>query len=150
MYLTTNAERTRVKVEQSRYIPGVVLVDPMVDKPVQSGNGSVVILNLGFRGSQLNGSTKFGFGLDEYIKHRLYLQLPDLPDTATVQLRGHSFLKLQEHYELSPESKVFQPTSGTCLIDSVTSSTMFGTLDGVFENPDGVSVAIEGRFRVKM
>lgn len=150
LYLTTDGEKTKVKVEQTRYVPGVVLADPLVDKPVQSGNGSVIILNLGFRGSELTGFTKFGFGLDEYVKHRLYVQLPDLPDTATVKLQGHSFLKLQKHYELSPESKVFQPVVGTCLIDSVTTSALFGTLGGVFENPDGVSVTIIGQFRVKL
>ena len=150
LYMTTDSERTKVKVEQARYIPGVVLVNPLLGEPMQSGNGSVVILNLGFRGSKLTGFVEFGFGLDEYVKHHLYVQLPDLPGTATVQLKKHSFMQLQEHYELSPEAKVFRPTSGICVIDSVTSSTLFGTLDGTFENHDGATVAIEGRFRVKL
>lgn len=150
LYLTTDRETAKVKVEQARYIPGVVLEEQPTDEPVRSGDGSVIILNLGFRGSELTGFSKFGFGLDEYVKHNLYLQLPDIPQAATIQLREHSFLLLQQHYELSPETKVFRPISGTCQIDSVTSSAMFGTLEGSFENSDGASVDLSGRFRVKL
>ena len=150
MYLIADAERTRVKVEQARYIPGVVLANYNAEEKVISGDGSVVILNFGFRGDVITDYTQFGIGFNENVKHRLYLQLPGQPDTATVELKGRSYLQLLKHYELKPEAKLFLPVSGKCVVDSVSSHDLYGTIDGNFENSEGASVKIDGQFKVKM
>ncbi|MEA2030347.1 MAG: hypothetical protein U9N55_01965 [candidate division Zixibacteria bacterium] len=150
MYLTTNAERTKVDVENARYIPGVILVDPQADEKVVSGDSSVIIMNMGFRGNAISNFTSLGIKFDEYVKYRLYLQLHGKPDTTTTILKENSYLWLLKHYELESRDKLFLPVSGTCAIDSVSSHKMYGTIDGHFENAKGATVKIDGRFKVKM
>lgn len=150
LYLETQQKPTKVKIEQTNYVPGTVLLDPYAEKKIVSGDGSTAVLTVGFRGKEVTGLKNLGIGFDEYIKYLLFFQLPSVPKTAAINLTTkNSFVQLLGHYELRQDQKIFLPTSGTLTIDSVSSGNLYCTINGQYENAEKNPVHIYGRFKVK-
>ncbi len=150
LYLTGENVRTKVKVEQTQHIPGTVLGDPYRDPRILSGDGSTALVTMGFRGESFSGFTHFGIGFDQYVRHRLYLQLPAVPESDTIALLENSFMQMLGQYDITEQDKIFLPVEGLFVIDSVTSDRLFGTISGTFENPQKVPVSLDGRFKMKL
>ncbi len=150
LYFETRQKQAKVKIEQTNYVPGTVLLDPYAEKKIISGDGSTVVLTVGFRGKEVTGFKNLGIGFDEYIKYLLFFQLPPVPDTVTFTLTPqNSFVQLLGHYELQPEQKIFLPTTGMLKIDSLSSGNLYCTIDGQYQNTEKNPVHIYGRFKVK-
>lgn len=53
-------------------------------------------------------------------------------------------------YDLSADSKVFLPTRGSFMIDSVTTKNLFGTIEGRYQNKDKAPLGINGQFKIDL
>ena len=106
-------------------------------------------LLLGARGKTLEGDF-LGLDFDDYVRYRLFVELPPILEPTTVRLSGKSFVHLLGHYEIPAESKLFFPVSGTLVIDSLAHGKMFATIDGRYENTEKVPLRINGRFKTKV
>jgi len=150
LYMTFNEAQSKIKIEESKYIPGSVIANPFHDVKIKSGDGSILTIVTGHRGKTMKDMTDIMIGFDKYVKHTIYFQLPALPDTGTYQLKDRSLIQLMAHYELSESSKIFLPVSGFIAIDSINGNKMFGTVRGKYENNDSTPLELDGNFTVKM
>lgn len=150
LHMTGEGHRKKVKVEKTEFIPGTALNDPYADEKIVAGSTSTAILTTGTRWERSEDFRAFMLGFDEYLKCRLYLQLPYPPTASTIDLPGNSFVHLLGRYDLPAESKIFLPVSGSVIVDSATSKSLFGTIDGRYENSSGAPLEFDGRFKVKI
>jgi len=132
------------------YFPGSVIANPFKEIKIKSGNGSILTIITSFRGQTMKDMTDIMIGFDKYIKHKIYFELPALPDTGTYQLKDRSIVQLLAHYELAESTKIFLPVSGFVAIDSINGNKMFGTVRGKYENNEKKPIELDGKFTVKM
>lgn len=145
-----NANQSKLKIEETNYIPGSIIANPFKDVKIKSGDGSMVTFVTGYRGKTMKDMTDIMIGFDKYIRHKIYFQLPALPDTGTYQLNDHSLIQLLGHYELSEASKIYLPISGFIAVDSINGNKMYGTVRGKYENNEKTPLELNGNFTVKM
>ncbi|MEA3297409.1 MAG: hypothetical protein U9R56_06045, partial [candidate division Zixibacteria bacterium] len=120
---------------------------PYADTKVVIGPGNVVVVTVGTRGRSASNAPKGVFSFDEYLKCQIYLQLPDMPKPDTIDLQDNSFVHLLGRYDWSPDDKIFLPDPGVFVVDSVTTSDVFITINGKYENPSGNSFAFDGQMK---
>ena len=150
MSIIFNENQSKLKIEETKYIPGSVIANPFKDVKIKSGDGSMVTFVTGYRGNTMKDMTDIMIGFDKYVKHKIYFQLPSLPDTGTYQLKDRSLIQLLGHYELTETSKIYLPVSGFIAIDSINGNKMFGTVRGKYENNEKTPLELDGNFTVKM
>ncbi len=150
LFVYNNEGQSKVKVTNTQYYPGSLLGDAFTDAKIVSGDGSVAVITTGFRGKKIDGVEKFGLGLDEYNKYRLFLEFDDVPKPTSFELAGRSFIQLMEKYNLAVEDKIFKPISGACVIDSLHGNKVFCTIDGAYDNHKGEVITMKGRFKFKI
>jgi len=150
LYLTSEGSQKKVRVEKAELLVGSALNDPYARQKIISGSSSTAVITTGVRWQQPEDKRVFMLGFDEYLRCRIYLQLPQAPAADTIDLPGRSFVCLLGRYDLPPESKVFLPASGTFIVDSVTAKNLFGTIHGRYENSDGTPLGFDGQFKVKI
>ncbi|HWR83404.1 MAG TPA: hypothetical protein VN285_08880 [Candidatus Deferrimicrobium sp.] len=150
--LTLTAEGTsrKVKVENVEYLVGTKLDNPYSRDKTAAGAANVIIITTGARWPESEGPTDVILRFDEYLRNRLFIQLPVQPEPDTLSLAGNSFVQLLGRYDLSPAAKMFLPTSGTFIIDSVDSRNLFGTIDGSYKSEPGMVYGFSGRIKVKV
>lgn len=150
LYLMTEGEKKKVKVEKTEFIQASRLNDPYADMKILTGSASTVVITAGTRWRQSEDTRVFIFSYDEYLKCRIYLQLPPVPAKDTIRFPGNSFVQVLGRYDLPSESKIFLADSGFVAIDSLTSDELFGTIRGRYQNREGAQLAFEGKFKVKI
>ncbi len=150
LYMMSEGNKKKVKVEKAEFISGSALNDPYAKVKIVDGSASTAIITTGTRWERSENHRAFMLGFDEYLKCRIYLQLPYQPTVDTIVLAGNSFVQLLGRYELPLESKIFLPASGTFVVDSVTSQNLFGAIQGRYENRSGAPLEFDGRFKVKI
>lgn len=149
------AERAKIDVEETTFAPDTKLSDPNGTPWVVAGDRSTVVISLGMRGEPLERGSDIALGFDQYLKYRIYLELPSAPITApdTVPLAGNSVVRLMKFYEIPQTEKTYLPlgNQGIFIIDSVSSGNLFGTFDMAFwENMKGERIGFEGRLKFKV
>jgi hypothetical protein len=149
LYLTAEEYTRKVKVEQTEFVPNSRLNDPYQEEKVLTGDANTAIITTGTRWRRPGDNRTFMFDFDEYLKCRLYVQLPQAIKADTIALENNSFVHLLGRYELPPEAKIFLPVAGSLIVDSSTVEEFFATIDGHYENRDGVPLEFEGQFKVK-
>jgi hypothetical protein len=150
LFLVDGEARTKVKVEKTEFMAGAVLGDPMSRDKVESGDGNCLVLITGSRGRTLDAKTRDLISYDRYIRYRLFVQLAAMVEAGPTALKDNSLLQMMGRYELDAEDKLYYPTGGEMIVDSLADNKLFGTIDGRFENRQGDAVALEGRFKVKI
>ncbi len=150
------AGRAKIDVEETSYAPDTKLSDPNGTPWVVAGDRSTVVISLGMRGEPIEqGAANIALGFDQYLKYRIYLQLPPAPIAATdtVPLAGNSVVRLMKFYEIPQIDKTYLPvgSAGSFIIDSVKSGSLFGTFEDAFwENIKGDRIGFEGRIKFKI
>ncbi len=150
LYLTCEGQVKKVKVEQAQFLPGWTLDDPYGREKIAPGSSVVLLVETGARWERPDDTRIFMLGFDEYLRARVYIQLPEPPVAETIPLEGHSFVHVLGRYDLAPDAKVFLPDSGSFVVDSVTAKRLYGTLHGLYRNNAGAPFAYDGRFKVKI
>ena len=150
LYMTSEGARKKVKVEKAELLAGSALNDPYARQKTIDGLATTVIITTGARWQQSEDRRVFMLGFDEYLRCRIYIQLPQTPVADTIDLQGNSFVHLLGRYDLPTESKIFLPVLGTFVVDSVTSKNLFGAIHGQYENKSGALLGFDGQFKVKI
>jgi hypothetical protein len=148
MYRVEGEVRRGIDVEETTFAINTKLNDPYGVPKVITGDRSTVVISVSWRGETISGGERFGLGFDRYIRYRIYMEMPMLPKPATIDLRGNSFVRLMQFYEIPPDDKIFLPVSGQFIIDSVKSDDVYATFrDGRWENKQGLAVRFEGSLK---
>ena len=150
LFLVTGEARTKVKVEKTEFMAGAVLGDPMSREKVEPGDGNTLVLVTGSRGRTLRGEARDLINYDRYTRYRLFVQLAATVEPGSTPLEDNSLIQLMGRYELDAEDKLYYPTGGQLVIDSLAKDRLFGTIDGRFENRHGEAVAFVGKFKAKI
>ncbi len=150
LYMLRGEERKKVDVEETAYAADSRLNDPIADPKVIPGTSSTIMISIGTRGGT-SGGKDLVLGFDEYLKYRIYVELPARPAPGSIDLVGHSFVQLLMRYELPPAQKIFLPQSGSFVVDSLKGSDLYATLNkGVWKNSVDTTVAFEGELKIKI
>jgi len=150
LFLTRNYQRMEVKVEKSEYHLGAVLGDPLAENKIVPGDGNCLVIVTGSRGQTLDSGAKDLVSFDRYDRYRIFLQLPSKLTPDTLPLAGISFVQLMGRYEVELEDKMYLPTEGDLMIDSLSGDRLFGGIDGRFVNRLQEPVDFQGQFKVKV
>jgi hypothetical protein len=150
LYITEQASRRKVDVQETQYLRGSVLADPTAQNKILPGPGNAIVITFSTRGQRESRPEYSVLTYDEQLTYRVYLQLLERPQPSTVPLRGNSFAQLLGSYEQQPEEKIYLPDSGTFVIDSVTTKRLFGAIHGDFVNSRGTPITLDGKFSVKI
>ena len=152
MFMDTGDERKKVKVEEKEFFPNTVLNDPYADIKLLEGDGNCLIVTIGTRGDQVKTDRikNLMFEYDEYLKERIYFQLPSELRPMSINLTGKSFIQLLGRYDQPAETKIYVPQTGALVIDSLVGNKLYGTLNGQYANNNGETVAFDGKFKVKV
>ena len=150
LFFLEGEARTKIKVEKTEFMVGAVLGDPMSRNKVEQGDGNCLVLITGSRGRTLDTEGHDLASFDRYVRYRLFIQLAATIEAGSITLKDNSLLQMLGRYEITPEDKLFYPTSGELVVDSLAGNKLFGTIDGHFENNHGRAIAFEGRFKAKI
>jgi hypothetical protein len=153
MYMVINNEQKKLKIDQTEYARDVVIGNPYADHKLLPGEDNCIILRTGTRGESYSTdmTQSLFIGTDEYLRTLVYLEVPGLPSADTIKLTDkNSFVQILGRYEQPTEQKIFLPTSGQLVIDSLSGNRMFCTLDGSYANREGNPLTYQGRFKVKI
>lgn len=149
LYMVSEGDRQKVKVEQTQYVLDAVLGDAYDSRKLAPGEGNVAVITAATRGEEFAKSKMSLFRFDEYFRCRVYLQLPVSPQADTSLLEGNSFVQFMGRYDHPVEEKIFLPVSGAYVVDSVTSGALFISIDGLFENQSEIPFQLDGQVRLK-
>lgn len=150
LYLVEGQAQSRVKVEKTEYFIDGVLGAPMDRDKVVAGPGNCVVLTTGSRG-EVSGEEKSSLvDYNQYLRYKIFLQLPSRLQLTRLPLENNSFVQLLGYYELPAEQKIYLARSGEFSVDSLTDKHMFGSIEGTFENNRNEPVSFKGEFQVKI
>lgn len=150
LYMDADNSRKRLKIEQTQYLANAHLGDPLGDQKVISGKGNCLVLLASARGERADPAAPGMLGIDEYLKVRLFIELPDPLKTDAIDLKARSFVQMLGRYSLSPEDKMFLPHVGRMVIDSIAKEHLFASLQGEFFNSSGTPLRLDGQFRARI
>lgn len=153
LFQSIEQSRRKAKIQESLFVQGVVLGDPMADAKLDLGNGNCIVLTTDARGEPLDTdiTETLIFGLYESLRCKLYIAIPEKIEPEIVDLKDNSLVQLLGHYELPREDKIFLPQEGRLVIDSIVDMKMlFGEVNGRFTNHQGKEIAYDGQFKVKI
>ncbi len=150
LFLTLQGEQKKVKVETTDYAPNTVLNAPGAERPVIAGTRSTAVLTMSMRGRESGAEGSQVFGFDEYLRVRMYLEFPSALAPDTLFLKGRAYLHMLGRFELPAADKIFLADSGRLVIDSVAHKRLYATIDGVYVNPDSMSLTCRGQFKIKI
>lgn len=149
LFMTLDQERSRVKVEESRYIENSRLNYPNEESKILRGNEAVIVVKTGTRGRLVETSTSNLFGYDEYLRCKLFIQLsPELTEGA-IGDKELSFVQVLGRFEQEAETKLFLYEEGSLVVDSTTSRHIYLSLDATFRNNSDHILAIDGVIKIK-
>jgi hypothetical protein len=149
LFVASEGVQKKVEVEQTEYVHSAILGDPYLDYKYNPGDGNVAVITVGTRWGALETERFRLLGFDEYWRCRLYLELPEPVRSGELPLEGKSFLQVMGRYDVSPEEKIFLPSAGSWIIDSVNSSSVFFSINGKYLNQDSQPLEFTGQFKVK-
>jgi hypothetical protein len=147
--MTADESRRKMKLEGTEYSTGG-MINFTGETILQPGPGNCITLTLATRGKRNTAPAYAALWYDEYLVYRVYLQLPPTVTPATIPLTGNSLVYLVGRYDQPSESKRYLPTGGTFVVDSLTAHQLYGTIEGQFANPANQSVAVDGKFKVRI
>lgn len=150
LYVHMDESRRTVKVDQTQYLLNARLGDPFQEQKIIAGEGKCLVLLTSTSGEKIDLPSKSLLSFDEFLRIRLFVELPDNPAPGTIELKGHSFVQLLGRYALQTDEKIFLPSAGSMVIDSIAKSYMFATVQGEFANTKGRPLKFEGQFRAKI
>ena len=150
LYLVEGQEQSKVKVEKTEYIIDGILGSPNDPDKVVAGPGNCVILTTGSRGKVSGGEEPGLVDYNQYLRYKIFLQLPSRLQLTKLPLENNSFVQLLGYYELPADQKIYLARSGEFSVDSLTDKHLFGSIDGSFENSRNEPVAFKGEFRVRI
>ena len=150
LFLDIDNDRKRLKVDQTQYLLNARLGDPYQEQKVIAGEGTSLVLLCSARGEKIDLPASNLFGFDEYLKVRLFVELPEPVSAGTVELKGRSFAQMLGRYTRPAEEKIFLPDLGEMVIDSIAREHLYASIGGKFVNSKGEQITFDGQFRVRV
>ena len=149
LFLSHQKQMKKVDLEGTRYLRDVRIADPFEPDRLGAGSSAVALATFGTRWSQ-EGRAEFAvFGWDEQLRFNLLLELPPAPQPDSFDVAGRSVVQMLGHYDWPPRRRIFLPQSGYFAVDSITSTHLFFTINGRFQNPQAEDLQLSGRFKVR-
>ena len=134
LFVAAEDIRKQVDVEQTQFVKNAALSDPYGDYKYVEGNGNVAVVTVGTRWTEQQIEEFRLLGFDEYWRCRLYLELSDPVTAGEIALKDKSFLQLMGKYDIDAGDKIFLPSDGFMTVDSVTSKSVFFSIEGKYLN----------------
>lgn len=150
LFITAQEKRIRATVETTQLVRSAVLANPASPNRYLSGQGCVLVITTGSRGQSQKRGDEYVLSFDEYVRTRLYFQLPAPPTVDSIPLEGNSFCLLMGRYDKQQGNDSFLPVNGFLVVDSITSRDLFATILGKFENNAREVITFDGRFKAKI
>lgn len=150
LFMTGEGVKKKVRVEKAEILFSTDLNQPYAHQKTIVGPATTAVITTGARWKPTGDKRVFMFGFDEYLRCRIYVELPPSPIADSIDLPGRSFVHLLGRYDLPAESKIFLPDTGVFVIDSVTSKNLFGAIHGLYKNESGTPLEFNGRFRIEI
>ena len=149
LFVASEDVRKKVNVENTEIYPNSELGDPYLEYKINDGNGHVAVVTVAARWSQLETERFRLLDFDEYWRCKLFVELSGPLASGPLNFEEHSFLQLMGRYDVSAEDKIFLPAEGAFAVDSVTSKSIFFTIDGKYANRLNESLEFSGQFKIK-
>jgi len=149
LYMTLDEARRHMKVESTQYVLDAVIGSPYAEDKVEVGDGSVAVATFGTRVKPAEKNKWRALSFDEYFRCQVYVQVGPIPEPDSSNLVSHSLLYVIGRYERPIEQRSFLPREGYYSIDSVTSTTIYLTIDGAYTNQAGEELLVDGQFSVE-
>lgn len=150
LIMQREGERSKIDIEKSEFVNDVAIGNPYSrDKKLIPGDSNCIILHTGTRGERKAAGAGDMLTWDRYVKVDIYILLPLTKPSGSILLKDHAFLDMLGHFELPVDETVYLGGGGELIVDSVTDSHIFGTLDGWFQNSSGKSIGYEGQFKAE-
>ncbi len=150
LFLVQGEKQNKVKVEKTEYVIDGILGTPLDRDKIVAGPGNCVILTTGSRG-EVSGEDEPGLvDYNQYLRYKIFLQLPSRLQLGKLPLENNSFVQLLGYYELAAEEKMFLARSGEFSVDSLTDKHLFGSMDGTYRNNLNKPVTFRGEFKIKI
>jgi hypothetical protein len=152
LYLVSGEKKIVAKVEQTQFAAMTILASPYADAKIVQGTGNTLMIGTGSRGEREGKLTQYDvLTFDEYVRYRIFLQLPMVVKKGSTPLTGNAFVERLERYDQPHEENIYMPESGNFIVDSLVSKYMYATFEnGYFANSKGSKVAFQGKIRVKV
>jgi hypothetical protein len=150
LHVTTDGYQLRVKVESSEFAAQCALGDPYSEVKTIAGTGSCLVLTLKGRGSVGPQEKEQIIRFDEHMTFRLNVELPSLEKGRSLNLVDNSFVHRLGRYDIPAEEKIYLPTSGTMIMDSLAGDFLFATAHGKFATRGGKQLSVDGQFRARI
>jgi len=150
LYLVAESQRKKVKVEQTEFIPGMELGDPTTGSTPHPGERDILMVATGVRGRRAESESSRLFSFDEYLRCRLFVQLPKDFTAGTIAAQKNSFVQIMGRFDQPLEERIYTGRSGSITVDSVNSKHLYASIDALYRNSLDDSLRFDGRFRVKL
>lgn len=150
LFMALNGSESRVKVESSEFAANCALGDPFSDMKTVVGSTSCLVISVKGRGNEIEQTNENIVRFDEYTTVRLYVELPEMKNSQSINLIDNSFAHQLGRYDIPAEEKVYLPTFGSLVMDSVIDDRLFATIHGRFATHGGKTLAIDGQFKVRV
>lgn len=150
LYLDIDDTRRSLKIEQTQYLLNARLGDPYEEQKVITGAGKCLVLLTSTRGEKIELPAANVLAFDEYLKIRLFIELPDPITPGMIDLKGHSFAQLMGRYTMQPNEKIFLPSTGKMVIDSISKDHLFASIGAKYTNSSGRPIQFDGQFRARV
>ncbi len=151
LFFEERGRQFRVEVERSEYYLDAAVGDPYTQPRLEEGTTTVALLHLSVSGRPFMDTVEQKFVMDDQLRCRLYVELPEGWPREPFALGDRSILQVLGRYEWPPEELIFPAQSGTATIDSVTSDQLYLTLtDGRYVNSVGRDVSLYGQVKFRI
>ncbi len=150
LYLVAESKRKKVKIEQTEFIPGMALGDPTIGEKPHPGESDIFVVATGVRGKRAENEDSRLFSFDEYLRCRLFVQLPKDFTAGAIPALKNAFVQILGRYDQPLEQRLYLGRGGTITVDSTNSKHLYATIDALFLNSLDDSLRFDGRFRVKL
>jgi hypothetical protein len=150
LFLTADEVQSRVKIESSEFAPRCGLGDPFSEIKTVAGTGSCLVLTLKGRGNEVVMAKENFLRFDENMTCRLHIEVPALEKGKSLNLADNSFIQRLGRYDIPAEEKIYLPTLGTLMMDSLAGDFLFATIHGRYATHGGKTLGVDGQFRVRI
>lgn len=148
--LEADGSRQRMTIIESFYTRGLGLASPFSQEFIKPGPGSLAAVSFFVRDTAQSATQKGSLIKSRgRITYRLYLPLGSELIPGDAPLRQGAFMRDHSRYNLSQSERTYLYANGKMSIDSLKSSSVYTTVDAVFRNLAGDSLAVSAEIRFR-
>ncbi len=150
LYMQDSRGKKLAEVENTKFVVKSRFVPRTDDIEMLQGDNNTLIATISTTWKkESERKIEEVLAFDEVSRFRVFFNIAEPVKAGLIFLKGNSAAQLSGNYDIAPEKKVYTPTTGSMVIDSVKDSHFFATIEGQYRNVDGKSLQLKGQFKVK-